>query len=189
MISCLRNEHSSFQAVAGPPAGRPVQKAMLTGLPAVCGPGSRLLLLGSFPGAASLAAQQYYAHAQNHFWKILGALWAQPLPRQPYQERLDFMASRGLALWDVYAACERQGSLDSAIRHPVLNDFAGLLERCPQLRAVAHNGSESFKHAAQVQALQLPVSRLPSSSAANASWSFERKLAAWHAVFAQSGLL
>ena len=189
MMTGLLNEQTSSRAAMEPTSGRSAPAAMLSGLPAVCGPDSRLLLLGSFPGAASLAAQQYYAHPQNHFWKILGALWSQPLMALPYQDRMDFIRARGLALWDVYAACERQGSLDSAIRHPVLNDFAGLLERCPQLRAVAHNGSESFKHAAQVQALQLPVSRLPSSSAANASWSFERKLAAWHAVFAQSGLL
>jgi hypoxanthine-DNA glycosylase len=189
MMTGLLNEQTSLQALKGPPPVSLVPAAMLSGLPAVCGPDSRLLLLGSFPGAASLAAQQYYAHPQNHFWKILGALWSQPLMAMPYQERLDFVRVRGLALWDVYAACERQGSLDSAIRHPVLNDFAGLPGRCPQLRGVAHNGGESFKHAAKVQALQLPVSRLPSSSAANASWSFERKLAAWHAVFAESGLL
>jgi hypoxanthine-DNA glycosylase len=189
MMTGLLIEQTSPLALAQPLPARSAPAALLGGLPAVCGPDSRLLLLGSFPGAASLAAQQYYAHPQNHFWKILGALWSQSLVAMPYPARLDFIRARGLALWDVYAACERQGSLDSAIRHPVLNDFAGLLGRCPQLRAVAHNGGESFKHAAKVQALQLPVSRLPSSSAANASWSFERKLAAWHAVFTQSGLL
>ena len=178
MMTGLLNEQTSSRAAMEPTSGRSAPAAMLSGLPAVCGPDSRLLLLGSFPGAASLAAQQYYAHPQNHFWKILGALWSQPLMALPDQDRMDFIRARGLALWDVYA-----------IRHPVLNDFAGLLERCPQLRAVAHNGGESFKHAAKVQALQLPVSRLPSSSAANASWSFERKLAAWHAVFTESGLL
>jgi hypoxanthine-DNA glycosylase len=79
----------------------------------------------------------------------------------------------------VYASCERQGSLDSAIRHAQLSDLASLKQRCPQLQAIAHNGGESYAHAKHTQALGLPVYKLPSSSPANASWSFERKLAAW----------
>ena len=92
-------------------------------------------------------------------------------------------------MWDVYAACEREGSLDSRIRSPVRNDLASLRELCPNLAAIAHNGGESFKHARLTQQLGLPVYRLPSSSPANASWSFERKLAAWREVFEQHGLI
>ena len=165
---------------------------MLTGLsPLVCAQ-TRLLILGSFPGAASLAAQQYYGHPRNHFWPILQAIW----PSSPvntcarsYQIRSTWLLSNCLGVWDVYAACEREGSLDSHIRSPVRNDLASLRELCPNLAAIAHNGGESFKHAIHTRQLGLPVYRLPSSSPANASWSFERKLAAWREVFEQHGLI
>jgi TDG/mug DNA glycosylase family protein len=124
---------------------------------------------------------QYYAHPQNHFWRILQAVWpALPQP-DSYQGRLDWLLARGLGLWDVYAACEREGSLDTSIRHAVVNDFAlACARRLPRLAAVAHNGGESWRHARHVSALGLPAHRLPvSTSPANASWSFERKLAAW----------
>lgn len=160
----------------------------LVGLPPVIGPDTRLLVLGSFPGVASLHAQRYYGHPQNQFWKILGALWSVDLMALPYEQRLDAVRAHGLGIWDVYGACEREGSLDSAIRHAELNDFAWLQQQCPQLRAVAHNGGESFRHAKHMRALGLPVHQLPSTSPANASWSFERKLAAWHAVFIQYSL-
>ena len=62
------------------------------------------------------------------------------------------MLSQGVGLWDVYAACERQGSLDSNIRKPVVNDFSQMRRLCPQLQAIAHNGGESFKHARHVSA-------------------------------------
>jgi len=89
----------------------------------------------------------------------------------------------------VYAACEREGSLDSAIRNAEVNDLAGLRRLCPALEAVAHNGGESYKHSKHSLALGLPVYRLPSTSPANASWSFERKLTAWADVMARHGLL
>jgi hypoxanthine-DNA glycosylase len=163
--------------------------AWLRGLPPVIDAQTRLLVLGSFPGVASLREQRYYAHPQNHFWKILATLWGQPLTDMPYAERIDQLQARGLGVWDVYAACQREGSLDSAIRHAQLNDLPGLRARCPRLEAIAHNGGESFRHARHTRALGLPVYRLPSTSPANASWSFERKLAAWRDVFARHGLL
>ena len=154
----------------------------LVGLPPVIGPQTRLLVLGSFPGVASLRTQRYYGHPQNQFWKILSAVWAVDLVALEYSERLAVVRERGLGIWDVYAACEREGSLDSAIRHAELNDFARLQRECPNLRAIAHNGGESYRHAKHTQALGLPVHKLPSTSPANASWSFERKLAAWAEV-------
>jgi len=164
----------------------------LMGLPPLVSSGTRLLILGSFPGVASLAAQQYYGHPQNHFWKILQAIWpASPdnIRTSSYQIRSEWLLSKGLGVWDVYAACEREGSLDSNIRNAVVNDFAGLLQMCPQLEAIAHNGGESFKHSKHTLLLGLPVYKLPSTSPANASWSFERKLAAWREVFEKHGLV
>ena len=157
--------------------------ALLHGLPPVVGASTRLMVLGSFPGVASLRAGQYYAHPRNHFWPILAALWHVDLPALPYAERLQHLLARGLGLWDVYARCEREGSLDSAIEQPQLNDLTGLTRLAPQLRAIAHNGGESARAMRHTQGLGLAVHRLPSTSPANASWGFDRKLAAWRHVF------
>lgn len=162
----------------------------LQGLPPVADARTRVLILGSFPGVASLQAQQYYAHPRNLLWPLLAALWPQhPQPdRADYAARCEWLLARGLGLWDVYDSCQRQGSLDSAIRAPQVNDFAGLRVRCPLLTAAAHNGAESAKHAPQLEALGLHIYALPSTSPANASWSWQRKLHAWHAVMAAAQL-
>lgn len=162
--------------------------AALVGFGPVVGPRTRLMVLGSFPGVASLAAGQYYAHPRNQFWPLLSALWGVDLRALDYPARLDVLRARGLGLWDVYARCRREGSLDSAIEAVELNDFAALRAIAPGLVAVAHNGGESARTMQRLQALGLATHRLPSSSPANASWSFERKLAAWRAVFAHYDL-
>ena len=165
-----------------------MKKRLLQGLAPIAGRDARLLVLGSFPSVASLAAQQYYAHPRNHFWPILAALWGLDLAALPYAERVAHAEQRGLAVWDVYAACRREGSLDSAIEDAQPNDLAGLAARLPKLAAIAHNGGESARSMSVTRSLGLPVHRLPSTSPANASWSFERKLAAWREVFVGAGL-
>ena len=162
--------------------------AVLEGLAPVFDANTRLVVLGSFPGVASLQAQQYYGHARNHFWPILSALWHVDLKRAAYAERLDAARAHGLGLWDVYASCEREGSLDRAIENASVNDMASLKRRAPKLEAIAHNGGESARAMRATSALGLPVHKLPSTSAANASWSFERKLAAWRVVFEEHGV-
>lgn len=149
---------------------------------------TRLLVLGSFPGVASLQAQQYYAHPRNHFWPLLGALWGVDLASRSYATRLAEARRHGLGLWDVYACCRREGSLDSAIEDAVPNDLPALVAGLPMLRAIAHNGGESARAMRVTRTLGLPVVRLPSTSPANASWSFERKLAAWRAALAEHGV-
>jgi hypoxanthine-DNA glycosylase len=164
---------------------------VLQGLAPLYSAATRLLVLGSFPGVASLQKQQYYGHAQNHFWKITATLLSPVTPEvlsMEYARRCDWLLEHGIGLWDVYAACEREGSLDSSIRQAQPNDLKLLQNACPQLQAIAHNGGESFKHAKHTQALGVQVYRLPSSSPANATWSFERKLHAWRHVFVQAGL-
>ena len=161
---------------------------MLHGLGPLVWPGTRLVVLGSFPGAASLAAQQYYGHPRNHFWPLLAAIWGLPLAAWPYEARVAEIARRGLGLWDVHAACDREGSLDSAIRNARPNDLASLQRLAPGLRAVAHNGGESARARRVTAALGVDVHVLPSSSPANASWSFERKRAAWAEVFGRYDL-
>ena len=175
-----------------------VSAARLVGLAPVVSERTRVLILGSFPGVASLRQQQYYGHPQNHFWRILAALWPEhPLPgRELYAERCEWLLARQLGVWDVYAACEREGSLDTSIRNAKVNDFAQLHAGMPQLAAIAHNGGESFRHAARVRAslgLQddgtITSLRLPSTSPANAAWSFEKKLNAWRESLATYGLM
>jgi hypoxanthine-DNA glycosylase len=160
----------------------------LQGLPPVIARHSRLVVLGSFPGLASLQAQQYYGHPRNHFWPLLGAIWGIDLAAQAYPQRLVEIRRRGLGLWDIYASCVRVGSLDQAIEDAEFNDLASLRRRAPSLRWVAHNGGVSARGMRQVQALGIDVLRLPSTSPANASWSFQRKLDAWRAAFQQAGI-
>ncbi len=161
---------------------------VLRGLGPVLDANTRLVVLGSFPGVASLAAQQYYGHPRNHFWPLLSALWSVDLVALPYAARIAAARAKGLGLWDVYAQCQREGSLDSAIRAPELIDLAELMRRAPGLKAIAHNGGESARAMRHTRALGMAVHRLPSTSPANASWHFDRKLAAWRAVFAEHGL-
>lgn len=149
---------------------------------------TRLIVLGSFPGVASLRERQYYAHPRNQFWTILSALWQVDLTGLAYPARLDAMLAHGLGLWDVYASCQREGSLDSAIEAAKLNDLASLRRLAPKLQAVAHNGGESARHRGVTEALGVSVLRLPSTSPANASWTFERKLAAWRVALVDHGV-
>jgi double-stranded uracil-DNA glycosylase len=160
-------------------------KPVLQGLSPLLDANTRLLVLGSFPGVASLRTQQYYGHPQNQFWKIMATLLspnAAEVLAMPYAERAQWLLSQGVGLWDVYAACEREGSLDARIRNALPNDLHSLRHRCPNLVAIAHNGAESFKHAKLSHALGLLVFRLPSTSTANASWTFARKQDAWNEV-------
>jgi hypoxanthine-DNA glycosylase len=180
-----RSERARAALVDRPPDAR---SAALTGLGPVVDAATRLVVLGSFPGVASLQAQQYYGHPRNHFWPILSALWNLDLVGLPYAARLQAMLERGVGLWDVYASCERIGSLDSAIEAAQPNDLASLPRLAPGLRAIAHNGGESARAIRQTAALGVEVIRLPSTSPANASWSFARKLAAWRVAFERHGV-
>lgn len=161
---------------------------LLQGLNPVIDTRTRLIVLGSFPGVASLQAGEYYAHPRNQFWPLLSTIWSVDLRALPYGERLREVQQRGLGIWDVYAHCRREGSLDSAIQDAAFNDLAGLKHRAPQLQAIAHNGGESARAMRFTRTLGVPVLRLPSTSPANASWSFERKLAAWREAFTSVGI-
>ncbi len=158
----------------------PVSSATgLVGLAPVIDAGTRILILGSFPGAASLAAQQYYAHPRNQLWPILSKLTGEDLVGLPYSERLPRLLTHGFGLWDVLGACEREGSLDSAIRKPAANDFARLHALCPRLEVIGFNGQAAGKFAPQFAAAGYRTVVLPSTSPAHASLSFDRKLESW----------
>lgn len=158
--------------------------------PPVAAADARILILGSMPGVASLTAGQYYAHPRNAFWPILGTLLDFPADA-PYAQRLDALKAGRVALWDVLAACIRPGSLDSAIDETsiVPNDFGRFLSEHPQIDHLFFNGAkaaDSFRrHVAQhlPPSLQaLPRSQLPSTSPANASYAYAKKLQLWRAV-------
>jgi hypoxanthine-DNA glycosylase len=160
--------------------------SLLTGLAPVIVPDTRILILGSFPGAASLAARQYYAHPRNQFWKLVGALVDEDLYSLPYDERLPRLLAHRFGLWDVLAACEREGSLDSAIRKPAANDFDRLRHLCPVLETVGFNGQASGKFAPQFEQAGYRTVVLPSSSPAHMAITFEQKLAVWRRLMDDS---
>lgn len=156
----------------------------LTGLAPVIDANVRILVLGSFPGAASLAAGQYYAHPRNLFWRLISALVDDDLAALPYDQRLPRLLAHRVGLWDVLGTCEREGSLDSAIRNPAANDFDRLRQLCPQLETVGFNGQTSGKFAPQFAAQGYRTVVLPSSSPALAALTFEQKLAGWRQLAA-----
>lgn len=150
---------------------------------------SSVLVLGSMPGKASLRANEYYAHPRNAFWRIFATLLA-IAPDAPYRERLACLLRHRIALWDVLETCTRTSSLDSDIvdASRVPNDFGSFFEEHPRIATVFFNGA---KAEACFQRLVLPtlppelplaLHRLPSTSPANASIPYARKLAAWQRV-------
>jgi hypoxanthine-DNA glycosylase len=155
---------------------------LLTGFPPAMHPDARLLILGSFPGEASLAAQQYYAHPRNQFWRLLSAVLGDDLVQLDYPARLHALARHRIGLWDVIIACEREGSLDASIRRPQIADFAILQQSFPQLQTVAFNGKISGRFAPRFDAAGFRTLVLPSSSPANAQLSFDEKLVNWRAM-------
>lgn len=150
----------------------------LSGLAPIFAGHIRLLILGSFPSPASLAAQQYYGHRQNHFWRLLGALWGEDLQALPYPERTARVLAHGIGIWDVYQACVRPGALDADIRAGQANDFAALVGQAPALRRVCFNGRTAAKFAPRLAALGLETRVLPSSSPAY-TLAFAAKLEGW----------
>ena len=116
-----------------------------TGLPAIADAETRIFILGSLPGDKSLEDQRYYAHRTNQFWKLIGAVAHEELQSLAYQARLDRLRSRGIGLWDVLSAAEREGSADAAIRQASHNPIGGLKDDYPQLQAIAFNGGTAAK--------------------------------------------
>jgi hypoxanthine-DNA glycosylase len=149
-----------------------------------------VLVLGTLPGAASLACGRYYAQPRNAFWRIMGEL-AGAGPDRPYAERLARLVARRIALWDVCAAAMRRGSADAAIRHATVvpNDFAGFLRAHASIALICFNGAAAGalfrRHVAPVLDARAAAIRrivLPSTSPAHAAMPFEKKLAAWGAA-------
>ncbi len=144
---------------------------------------SKLLLLGSLPGDRSLATQEYYAHPQNRFWKILATLFSRPLPKD-YSEKLRILQEEKIALWDVCETAQRVGSMDTAIIAEIPNAIDQLLDEHPTIKAICFNGQKAEKlydkYFARKKNIQYIT--LPSTSPANASFNQSRLLEKWDAI-------
>ena len=161
------------------------------GFPPVADSAARILILGSLPGVASLRVSQYYANERNTFWRIMGDLLGAG-PSLPYAQRLEKLRVAGIALWDVIAACERFGSLDSDIVNSSVsvNDFSAFFAVHRSIDRVFFNGGAaavSFRRLVlpELPGLSLQLMRLPSTSPAHAARSYAEKLAAWSVIVAQ----
>jgi double-stranded uracil-DNA glycosylase len=149
---------------------------------------ARTLILGSLPGRKSLEMQQYYAHPQNAFWKLMAAVFEWD-PESIYAQRVRLLKQNGVALWDVCAAAERPGSLDSAIVSATANDFATFYRKHPGIDRVFFNGRKSeeiFRRSVLPRvAAEFPYityAGLPSTSPAHAGMSFSKKVARWREI-------
>ena len=144
---------------------------------------TRLLILGSLPGDASLRAARYYAHPRNAFWRLLGGVLGEDLDTLAYEARLERLKARRIGLWDVIASAERSGSLDAAIRSPQAADLRGLVAGLPELRAVAFNGGLAARLGRRIleDHADLVLLDLPSSSPAHAR-PLAEKAARWAAL-------
>ncbi len=158
--------------------------------PPILGGDPRLLILGSMPSEASLAAGRYYGHPRNAFWPIMEALLGLPAGSD-YARRTEALSAQGIALWDVIAACARPGSLDADILSDSIrcNDFGMLFDEQPGIRCIAFNGGTAEREfRRRVLPLLRPEHssierlRLPSTSPAHAGMGFEAKLAAWRQI-------
>ena len=179
----------------------PASPFTCVGFPPSIDEGCTHIILGSMPGAASLRAQQYYAYPQNRFWRLMAYLLENSEPPEAYEARLRMLLRHRIALWDSIASCEREGSLDSAIRAVKPNDFTALLahdkaravlvERTRGMRGIViviraeclHRGksADTFRRANKplLKRDDLTFHALPSTSAANARWRFDALAKAW----------
>lgn len=141
------------------------------------------LILGTMPGARSLATQEYYAHKQNAFWKIMCAVFSGSSVPEQFSEKIQLLQQHRIALWDVIDHCERVGSLDSNIKNHIENDIPGLLSEFPKIKTIIFNGQQSHKFFVKkfgiIEGIRYEV--MPSTSPAH-TMKFEQKLAIWRSA-------
>ena len=160
------------------PASAGVTDGLLIGLPPIIDENIETLILGSFPSPASLTAQQYYAHRQNQFWRVMAAVIGESLVDFSYAEKQRSLLHHRIGVWDVYRTCLREGALDSAIQLAESNDFSLLEISVPRLRRVCFNGKTSAKLERFFALRGYETFVLPSTSPAY-TLAFERKLLRW----------
>lgn len=143
---------------------------------------SRVLILGSFPSLKSRESNFFYGHPQNRFWRVLAALYGASVPVS-VEEKISFLKSHQIALWDVIHSCEITGSSDSSIRNVVPNDLSPIFSAA-SIKAVYTNGktADRLYRRYLLPDTQIPAVCLPSTSPANASWSLDRLIEAWSEI-------
>ena len=155
----------------------------ISSFPPIINKDSEILILGSIPGIRSLEMQQYYAHPQNKFWKIICEIFNEEFTTN-YQQRIEILEKHHIALWDVIDTCERKGSLDSEIRNEEANKIEELLQNFPNIKAIFCNGQKSYKNLQKIlgKKFRLPIIVLPSTSPAYAGLKYEEKLLSWQEI-------
>lgn len=145
---------------------------------------TKLLILGTIPGNISLQQQEYYGNARNQFWKIMQPILGHSDTLLDYHSKIQLLQHHHIGLWDVVAACEREGSLDLNIKNPVVNDFVSFLKQYPTITTILFNGKAGyslfFKKFGQIKGITYYV--MPSTSPAN-TMSFDNKLKIWSTGF------
>ena len=155
----------------------------ISSFPPIIDKESKILILGSIPGVKSLEMQQYYAHPQNKFWKIIFELFNEKFTTD-YKERIEILEKHHIALWDVIDTCERKGSLDSEIKNEEANKIEELLQNFPNIKAIFCNGQKSHKNLQKIlgKKFRMPIIVLPSTSPAYAGLSYFDKLKSWYII-------
>ena len=151
-------------------------------IPPIYDENSKILVLGSFPSVKSREENFYYGHPQNRFWKVLSAVYNEPVPFS-VEEKKRFLYKHGIALWDVIASCEIEGSADSSIRNVVPNDLSVILQEA-DIQRIFLNGRTTEKYFDKYlrRSIDITAECLPSTSPANAAWPLERLAAAWKII-------
>jgi len=148
---------------------------------------SRILILGSMPGVRSLEEQQYYAHPQNRFWKVMGNICNEPkLHEFDYDLKLKTLLKNNIALWDTIKSCKRESSLDSDIQNEIPNDIRKLLKKYPNIKTICLNGNKSysaFKKYFPDLLEKYNCRKMPSTSPANARNSLNILIDEWKVIF------
>lgn len=154
-------------------------------IPPVYDTNSKILILGSFPSVKSREGQFFYHHKQNRFWKVLSSITKDSLP-ETIDKKKAFLLRHHIALWDVIASCDIEGSSDSSIKNAVPNDFSNILKSAP-IRQIYTNGGTAYKlyHKYCEKNTGIEAIKLPSTSPANASFSLERLIDQWNVILDQ----
>jgi TDG/mug DNA glycosylase family protein len=157
-------------------------KAPLKGLPPIVDHLSIALVLGSFPSVISRKKKEYYANPRNYFWEIIAGVVGARAPIT-YRQKKALLRKHKIGLWDIVGSCYLEGTQDSMIRSPVLNDIGGLLTKYPNIKAVFLGGKKAYSlFKRQYPALKLPCKCLPSTSPANARQSLRSKKTEWRKI-------
>lgn len=150
---------------------------------------SRILILGSMPGIKSLEEQQYYAHPQNRFWKVMGNICNEPkLSELDYDTKLKILLNSNIALWDTIKSCKREGSLDSDIQNEKPNNIGKLLKTYPNIEIICLNGNKSyiaFKKYFPDLLKKYTCYKMLSTSPANARYSLDILIQEWAKIVAK----